>query len=95
MEEYEYLKSLEDSVKHPERYDGIEDPDYLSPLEIVLVYETNQKIKRGDYSGLVSLKDVMKDNSKNKRVNTKSKELLVRDKKNVYSKNRKKSSKVY
>lgn len=30
IEEYEYLKSLEDAVKHPERYIN-DDPDYLTP----------------------------------------------------------------
>ncbi len=94
LEEYDYLKSLEDSIKHPERYKNIEDPDYLTPEEIVLVFETNQKIKRGDYSEFVSLEEMEKEFVKRKKGVVKPKELMVRDKKNVYSKNRKKSSKV-
>ena len=94
LQEYEYLKSLEEAIKHPERYANIEDPDYLSPEEIVLVYETNRKINEGDYSDFVSLEDVIEKISKKKKRSSKSKDLYVSDKKNVYSKNRKKSSKI-
>ncbi|MBK8549809.1 MAG: hypothetical protein IPL53_01615 [Ignavibacteria bacterium] len=94
LEEYDYLKSLEDSIKHPERYKNIEDPDYLTPEEIVLVYETNQKIKNGDYSDFVSIDEMLLETSSKRKGNAKSKEIMVKDKKNVYAKSRKKSSKV-
>jgi hypothetical protein len=94
LEEYDYLKSLEDSIKHPERYKNNEDPDYLTPEEIVLIYEANQKIKKGDYSDFVSLEELKGNSYNKKKENVKSKDFLVGDKKNVYSKNRKKSSKV-
>ena len=95
LEEYDYLKSLEDSIKHPERYRSNDDPDYLTPEEIVLIYETNQKIKKGDFSEFVSLEEMEKENMDRKKKVIKSKELMVRDKKkNVYAKNKKKSSKV-
>jgi len=94
IEEYEYLKSLEDAIKHPERYKDNDDPDYLTPEEIVLVYEANKKIKAGDLSNFISLDEYLAKTSKGKNRINKSKVLLVSDKKNVYSKNRKKSSKV-
>ena len=94
LEEYDYLKSLEDSIKHPERYRNNEDPDYLTPEEIVLAYETNQKIKKGDYSDFVNIEDMKKEFFNMKKGKVKSKDLMVKEKKNVYSKNRKKSSKV-
>ena len=94
LKEYDYLKSLEDSIKHPERYRNNEDPDYLTPEEIVLAYETNQKIKKGDYSDFVNIEDTKKEFSNMKKGKVKSKDLMVKEKKNVYSKNRKKSSKV-
>ena len=87
LEEYNYLKSLEDSIKHPERYLNNDDPDYLTPEEIVLVYETNQKIKKRGYSDFVSIEEMKKDISNGKKVNVRSKELMVKDKKNVYFKN--------
>lgn len=62
IEEYEYLKSLEDAVKHPERYNN-DDPDYLTPEEIVLVYKIIKRIKKGDYSGYVNLNNYKRANS--------------------------------
>lgn len=55
-DEYKYFKSLEEAIKHPERYSG-EDPDYLTPEEIILAYETNKKLNGGDFSGFVDLDD--------------------------------------
>lgn len=94
LEEYEYLKSLEDSIKHPERYRNIEDPDYLTPEEIVLIYETNQKIKKSEYSDFKSIDQMEKKISNKKKMKVKTNESMIRDRKNVYSKIRKKSSKV-
>jgi len=94
LDEYEYLKSLETAVKHPERYENTNDPDYLSPAEIVFIYETNKKISDGDMSDFVGLEEYIKTRNVKKERNLKSKELLLRDKKNVYSKIRKKGSKV-
>lgn len=92
--EYEYLKSLEDSIRHPERYSNIEDPDYLTPEEIVLIYEANQKIKKREYSDFTSIDQMEKKISNKKKKKVKTNESMVRDRKNVYSKIGKKSSKV-
>jgi len=93
LSEYEYLKSLEDSIKHPERYKNNDDPDYLSPEEIVQIYETNKKISKGDFSDYVSLSDYKKS-LKTKEKKQDSNALLIGERKNVYRKTGKKGSKI-
>ncbi len=63
IDEYEYLKSLEDAIKHPERYENNDDPDYPTSEEIVLIFEENKKVKDGDFSGFMNLGDYSKRRS--------------------------------
>ncbi len=64
LKEYNYLKSVVNKIG--EKIGSQKDPDFLTPLQLKRINEIDEKIKKGDWSGVVDF-DEMKRNILNKR----------------------------
>ncbi|MDZ4711777.1 MAG: hypothetical protein SGI89_05575 [bacterium] len=64
VSEYQYLKSLEDAIKHPERYLS-KDSDYPTPMEIISAFEAIQNSTDTDSGEFMELEEFIKNSDVN------------------------------